>query len=156
MPLGHPIKSLRDLLSLQPMTLSPIFSAWIFASVLVYCTVNGAFLPENMLLTLCYYHWRAQFNPFIPWNRFCPWRPMFPPKKRLGNFPPLFGGMLYYIDINIDYYIGINTRFRCVQIFLKTLEPCLNCAMFCAYTWKHSETVAICRLVGYFWYCTYT
>ena len=54
---------------------------------------NGGFLNDVMLLTLCYSHRGIRFN-FM--KRFCPWQPMFPPKR--------FDGML--------------GRFSCFQIFL--------------------------------------
>ena len=56
---------------------------------------NGGFLPDLILLTLCYYHPSAK-NPIKCHEEVLPWQPMFPLKH--------FDGML--------------KMFRCVHIFL--------------------------------------
>ena len=56
---------------------------------------NGEFLPNIILLTLCYYHER---NPIIRHGEILSSQPIFPPNKRIDNPPPLLGGFSEGLD----------------------------------------------------------
>ena len=49
---------------------------------------NGGLLPDNILLTQCYFHRGTRLNAM---KRFLYLQPLIPP-KRFDNFPPLTGG----------------------------------------------------------------
>ena len=55
---------------------------------------NGEFLPNIILLTLCYYH---EGNPIIRHGEILSSQPIFPPNKRIDNYP-LLGGFSEGLD----------------------------------------------------------
>ena len=62
---------------------------------------NGGFLPDIILLTLCYYHRGTRLYAM---KRFCYLQSMVPPKR---------------FDVSSPLTEGVLRRSRCVQIFFK-------------------------------------
>ena len=79
---------------------------------------NGGFLPDIILLTLCYYYHRGiLYNPFNPIKCFCPYSQC----PHLNVFLSLTGWMLYYIDINRRFIDAFRFSLKRVERHLRTV-----------------------------------